>query len=311
MRAAARKLFLLAASLALSSVVCAQDPGERDTPKKQDACRADHGPSGAPSAAGDACPPAEAPPPDPFSIKALPRQILKDQKFLWLRPFHPQRGDLSRAGILLTGTAVVAALDRPVAGEIGEDRPGPAFRISRRVGAWTGGLTDFGVAGAFYAVGRWRGNERAQNTGVLGFRAMANTVIMVHALKLATQRSRPSLKNGMLKDNADAEFFEGGDSFPSGHAAQAWALATVVAQQYRHRRWVPIAAYGLAGFVASSRVSGRRHYLTDVALGSLLGHMVGRYVVRQAAVEQEKLRRWQLIPHPVKEGGAATLLLQF
>jgi membrane-associated phospholipid phosphatase len=64
----------------------------------------------------------------------------------------------------------------------------------------------------------------------------------------------------------------GWDSFPSGHAAAAFAVATVLATKFPRARW-PILATAVA--IAASRVIRGSHYLTDVAGGAALGCVVG------------------------------------
>ena len=71
-------------------------------------------------------------------------------------------------------------------------------------------------------------------------------------------------------------------SFPSGHAATAFAAATAVALVYPRLR-VPVLV--LAALVALSRVYLGVHYWSDVLVGSLFGIAVGWatvYVVRWA-----------------------------
>jgi membrane-associated phospholipid phosphatase len=109
---------------------------------------------------------------------------------------------------------------------------------------------------------------------LLGAEALVDALIVETALKGATQRSRP------LIDNASGEFFEGGDSFPSGHAMQAWSLATVIANEYKGHRIVQFGAYGLATAVSLSRFTARKHFLSDVLVGSAMGYGIGRYVYR-------------------------------
>jgi membrane-associated phospholipid phosphatase len=68
-------------------------------------------------------------------------------------------------------------------------------------------------------------------------------------------------------------------SFPSGHAMEAFAVATVFAQRYRKHRWVPWVAYGVAGAIGFSRVTLQSHFPTDVFLGAALGYSISRFEV--------------------------------
>jgi len=246
-------------------------------------------------------------------FRDLPRDFLRDQKFLWTRPFRLQRSDLPGVALFTGFTAGLLSSDRAVAQELTDNPPGAGFRFSHRVEQFGGGITDFGIAGAFYLIGRASGNERARSTGILGVRAVANSLIVVLALKAATQRPRPTRRGGLVRNhNADGEFFTGGTAFPSGHAAQAWALAAVVAEQYRHHRWVPFTAYGLAGLVAVSRVTARKHFPSDIFVGSVLGYLIGRYVARTPTYNTgESTRCWQLVPYTPARGAALMLLHEF
>jgi membrane-associated phospholipid phosphatase len=68
--------------------------------------------------------------------------------------------------------------------------------------------------------------------------------------------------------------FSGDDSFPSGHAAVSFATAAVFADRFDQP--VPAIAYGLATAVALSRVYNDKHFLSDVAAGSVLGWIIGK-----------------------------------
>jgi membrane-associated phospholipid phosphatase len=109
---------------------------------------------------------------------------------------------------------------------------------------------------------------------VLGAEALVDGGIVFSVLKNVSQRQRPG------HDEGQGEFFDGGHSFPSGHATSAWALATVVANEYKDHRAVEIAAYGIASAVSVARFAGRNHFLSDVLVGSAVGYGIGRYVYR-------------------------------
>jgi membrane-associated phospholipid phosphatase len=73
-------------------------------------------------------------------------------------------------------------------------------------------------------------------------------------------------------------FFHGGDSFPSGHAIESFALASVIAHRWRHKKAVVIAAYGLATLVSASRFSGQKHFASDIVAGGVMGWFIGTHV---------------------------------
>ncbi len=250
----------------------------------------------------------------PFGVRDMPEEILRDQKFIWLRPFRLNREDALWLALIAGATAGMIATDRRVGQSLTQSPPGAGYAFSNRAGQLGGALTDVGVAGAFYLAGRWRQDDHARLTGLQGFQALAESLAVVEVLKVVTQRPRPAQPGGRVRiHNADGQFFTGGYSFPSGHAASAWALATVVAERHRHSRWVPAAAYSLAGFVAGARITDRRHFPSDVFVGSVIGYLVGRHVARpRSSKPSGKLSHLRLQPFaPPGRGSALEISWQF
>ena len=110
-----------------------------------------------------------------------------------------------------------------------------------------------------------------------------------------TGRQRPFVADGEDHWFGPARFFSAirgrhgrrlYGSFPSGHSAAAFALATVVALQYRHRAWVPVMAYTIAAGVGLSRMTMDQHWASDVVVGAVIGHLVARLVVNNHARRQ-------------------------
>lgn len=90
--------------------------------------------------------------------------------------------------------------------------------------------------------------------------ALGATTATVGILKATISRERP--------DESDDH------SFPSGHAANSFAVATVLERHYGGAvGWI---AYGTAAFIASSRVIGNHHWLSDVMTGAAIGFLWGR-----------------------------------
>lgn len=61
-------------------------------------------------------------------------------------------------------------------------------------------------------------------------------------------------------------------SFPSGHAAGAFAGAIIFAHFDKRRKWL---YYGIAGLISLSRIYLHCHYFLDVTIGALIGFLVG------------------------------------
>jgi undecaprenyl-diphosphatase len=100
--------------------------------------------------------------------------------------------------------------------------------------------------------------------------------LAVEGLKRAVERRRP-----------DGTGHDGGSSFPSSHAANAWLLAVVLSRRWP--RGAPLWAV-VAALVAFSRMYLHRHYLSDVVVGSAIGLASGWFAVATAG------RRW--LPRP-------------
>jgi membrane-associated phospholipid phosphatase len=90
-------------------------------------------------------------------------------------------------------------------------------------------------------------------------------------------------------------------SFPSGHASNAFALATVANAHFGAKVGIP--AYLAAGAIGLARVDKNKHNLSDVVAGSALGYIVGRTVVKQdGGTTRGRKTRFQLVPSAPPSG---------
>ena len=228
---------------------------------------------------------AQTPSPSPTpSASATPslehdffKNILRDQKAIWTAPFHLHTQDGRWLAPLTLGTAALIATDQRTGDEMAEaNSQVDASRIISYSGSAYGA---FAVAATFYTFGRARHDQRARETGILATEALVDSGIVVTTLKEITQRTRPT------GGRSRSDFFDGGASFPSGHAISAWSVATVVANEYHDKTLVQISAYGIASAVSIARFTGHNHYLSDVLVGSAMGYGVGRYVYKTHHVQ--------------------------
>ncbi|PYS86007.1 MAG: hypothetical protein DMF62_17290 [Acidobacteria bacterium] len=214
--------------------------------------------------------------PDANKTSSLEKQffknILKDQCVIWTSPSRLTGADAKWLIPLGAATAGLVASDEFTASKLssGGSLPGFSEKVSYGGTFWATG----GVAAAFYIAGRAGHNVRARETGVLAAEALLNSGVVTQVLKLATQRPRPTVGDG------SGQFFTGGNSFPSGHSSSAWSVATVIAYEYKCNTAVRFTAYAAATAVSLSRFGARKHFLSDILVGSAIGFYTGRYVYR-------------------------------
>ena len=231
----------------------------------------------------------------------LPRYLLQDQKAIWTSPFHTGKADRKWWLIFGGATAGLLATDRWTSKQL------PNTPDQLAVAKWT---SKFGGApfllpasGAFYFIGLGADKQRFRETGILGFEALGNTEIFVTFAKLVTHRERP------LEGNGNGAFLSGNgsvwnSSFPSGHAINSWALASIIAHEYPRPLIVPIMAYGLAATVVGSRFAARQHFASDVVVGGAMGWFIGDYVyAKRHNRELENLSAFDRVINHVHLGG--------
>ncbi|HYL86434.1 MAG TPA: capsule assembly Wzi family protein [Candidatus Angelobacter sp.] len=125
-----------------------------------------------------------------------------------------------------------------------------------------------GAVGGIYLWGQATNDPHKRETGILSGEAVANALLVSEALKYATGRERPGI------DASRGRFWQGGDSFPSDHAAAAWAAASVFSHEYPGL-FTKILAYGAASAISIARVQGKRHFPADAFVGSGIGWLAG------------------------------------
>jgi membrane-associated phospholipid phosphatase len=118
------------------------------------------------------------------------------------------------------------------------------------------------------------GSSAVKRTAVQAAAALATA--LAGGLKYTVGRARPYAVGGSF----DFRPFSGASSFPSGHTAVAFALATAVADQTRDG-WSDYVLDGAATLTALSRINDNRHWTSDVLVGGLVGHFSARWVTRR------------------------------
>lgn len=195
---------------------------------------------------------------------------------------------------------------------------GGAEKADWQMPGW--GITGFG---GLSALGMIASGDRARFYHVKGLAESLSTGVLVTGLiKVVVGRHRPDWSE-------DSNTPSSRRSFPSGHATQAYAIATYTALYLRGHvfnklrgdqllPWWEAVTYGgiatIATTLAAERVWHNRHHVSDVVIGGLLGttastlfymYQDGRYDRHEAG------RRKQLTIIPAQHGSGASVGLSF
>jgi membrane-associated phospholipid phosphatase len=156
------------------------------------------------------------------------------------------------------------------------------------------GLYSIPTLAVLYGYGAIVKNDKAKETALKGLEAFILTGITVQIIKELTQRHRPYTDNpsNPYLWNGPYNLIPGAPytSFPSGHSAAAFAVATVLSLSYRKTVWVPIVCMTLASLTAMARVVENNHWASDAFIGSAIGLAIGRLVY------QGSYKRLEILP---------------
>jgi len=133
------------------------------------------------------------------------------------------------------------------------------------------------LLGAAFLAGKLAGDEGVAGTSVKLAGAMGIAGGISLLVKFTVGRARPT------NSRHEVDWFEPFNrsdlfsSFPSGHTAVAFALASTLAHQV-HGKWARRLFYAGAATTAFARINNDKHWISDVTGGALVGHFAGKLV---------------------------------
>ncbi|HEY6935796.1 MAG TPA: phosphatase PAP2 family protein [Terriglobales bacterium] len=189
-------------------------------------------------------------------LAAAPRNAIRPRNLKWELPIGVATG------------LMIAKLDNRVATHNESlDRQSSASTWSN-----VGLGMELGAAGLMWAEGCVRNHETLRENGFVALEAAGAAAGINEVFKIAANRQYP------YAARSTGEFWEAGKSFPSGHSAASWAFASALAHRYPHKRWVKWSAYAFATAVSLSRIPAKKHYPSDILVGSTIGYVTGAYL---------------------------------
>lgn len=146
------------------------------------------------------------------------------------------------------------------------------MRVAEKPGALRAIAVLFAHSGDswFWAIGLFilwlSGDSFWKEWAVVQFASISVLAALVLAIKFSVRRQRPEGEWGRIYRFTDPH------SFPSGHAARAFLIATIATGL--GPAWLAITLWIWAPLVALARVAMGVHYLSDVVAGTVLGIIV-------------------------------------
>jgi membrane-associated phospholipid phosphatase len=192
---------------------------------------------------------------------------MRDQKEIYSAPFH--RRNVKWDFLFLAATAGLIAGDRHISGALSRNHVDVSQHISD-VGMYSIAAS---VAGLWLSSLKTE-DAHARETGILAAEAFGNTAAAVGLTQWIAGRERPTEGSG------NGRFWQNnalGSSFPSAHSGFTWTMASVVAHEYP-KPWVRWLVYGTATTVSVTRVTGLKHFPSDVAVGGAFGYLIGQQI---------------------------------
>ncbi|MBT5954140.1 phosphatase PAP2 family protein [bacterium] len=123
-------------------------------------------------------------------------------------------------------------------------------------------------------------NSKLTKTSIHAFSAGLITGGLTKGMKALFNRHRPSSGDDHnMFDGPSLSGDEESQSFPSGHSSVTWAIATIFAENYKNNSIIYYGAYGFSTFVSISRSFHNEHWISDIIIGSALGHFVAKSVL--------------------------------
>ena len=210
------------------------------------------------------------------------RRYACDGAALVTSPLHWDGRDWTMFGAFAASLGVLLATDQQTYVAIQERRSATTDDISD-VTTPFGQAYAWAIAGGMLAGGLIAKDPELRDTGRDAIEAAFFAGLITTIAKPVFGRERPEQSDGRTIFHGFTSKYE---SFPSGHATIAWAVASVVAM--RTDGWiVPTVAYTLATLVAFDRVNDGKHFIADVFAGAAIGVAVGRFVVGRHRGETE------------------------
>jgi len=196
------------------------------------------------------------------------------------------------AGLAASGTSAFFLADEPIHRWLLDNPDNGRNSAAKVFSTMADPAVLFGLVSAGYLLGSLNHSLTTRKTFLLAGESLLITELVIQMAKTGIGRARPYNEEGAFSFHP-LTLKEKWQSFPSGHSASAWALASSLAASTQNP-YLDAFFYTLAAGVSLSRVLLDKHFASDVVAGSLLGFFIGKKITQPAKQEPKKVA-FQLI----------------
>ncbi len=186
-------------------------------------------------------------------------------------PIHSRHSGLSNGYVdAIAAGLLLIPLDKSLGKVIPRSDPNNLDGPTRAINSLGTPTALLPIIGGLYVTGD-------KSTAKDALSALATVTVMAEGMKVLAGRERPLVGN-QHGDFKGPSLGHGRESFPSGHTAAAFAVASVLAAHHPQQKWL---YYGVASAVGLARIRSSMHFPSDVLVGAGLGMYAGRQAVNR------------------------------
>jgi membrane-associated phospholipid phosphatase len=232
--------------------------------------------------------------------------IFSGARYALTSPLRWDKADWTTASIVAGVTGVFFVLDDDVNEEVKSSRSTTTDSIADVFEPFGNAAFTLPAMMGFYIYGNFWENEKVERTALLAVESFLVTSLFTGVIKVVMGRTRPF-------DGAPADEFKGpstgNNAFPSGHTSTAFAVATIVANEYEHIPLITPLSYGIATMTGFSRLNDNKHWASDIVFGAALGYFTSKTILKLHS--NKKGRHFTIYPRVDRRGGGLILSTRF
>lgn len=183
---------------------------------------------------------------------------------------------LRQLAIGAAGLAIITLVDPTIARDLHTGTSAAALQFDHQLDRFGDATGTIPIIGGIALTGLITKNRAVTRAAIRATESVVLADLFVQASKFVVGRSRPYADPNL--DGYDFHVYgTTSPAFPSGHSANAFALATSLSDEIG-RTWATVGLFAIATGTGWARLSEQQHWLSDVVAGAVVGIGSARFV---------------------------------